>query len=103
MAFEELNLNQNGTIKGDANNEPEKVGSVSGKAFKFGLDCLIKKVTKMQLLINKLLLKGFKGVSDLKYDEKTLSFSYCPLRANQGQNENDSQTSIRITIENLLH
>ena len=84
MAFEELNLNQNGTIKGDANNEPEKVGSVSGKAFKFGLDCLIKKVTKMQLLINKLLLKGFKGVSDLKYDEKTLSFSYSPLKANQG-------------------
>ena len=65
MAFEDLNLNPNGTLKADENNDPIKVESVSGKAFKFGLVCLIKKVTKMQLLLNSLQLKGMKSVSEV--------------------------------------
>ena len=47
IAFIELNLNPNGTLEADENNRLSKVESVSGKAFKFGLVCPIKKVTKM--------------------------------------------------------
>ena len=79
IAFEELNLNPNGTLKVDESNEPVKTESVSGKAFAFGLKCLVKKAVKMQLLINKLLLKGLKGVNDLTQDENTFSFNYNPI------------------------
>ena len=47
IAFIELNLNPNGTLKADENNRLSKVEPVSGKALNFGLVFLIKKVTKM--------------------------------------------------------
>ena len=102
IAFEELNLNPNGTLKVEESNDPVKTESVSGKAFAFGLKCLVKKAVKMQLLINKLLLKGFKGVYDLTHDENTFSFTYNPMISKQGKRETEQQTQIKITIEDLL-
>ena len=65
IAFEELNLNENGAIKLDENKKPCKIGTVTGLAFKTGLLAVIKKVTCMQLNIYKVLLKGFPGVTNV--------------------------------------
>ena len=95
-------MNPNGTLKVEESNDPVKTESVSGKAFAFGLKCLVKKAVKMQLLINKLLLKGFKGVYDLTHDENTFSFTYNPMISKQGKRDTEQQTQIKITIEDLL-
>jgi hypothetical protein len=91
-------LNSNGTLKVDESNNSVKTESVSGKAFAFGLKCLVNKAVKMQLLINKLLLKGCKGVYDLTHVENTFSFTYNPMISKQGKRETEQQIQIRITI-----
>ena len=79
IAFEELNLNENGTMKFDENQEPCKTGSVSGLAFKTGLLAVIKKVTCMQLNIYQILLKGFPGVTNVQLEYPKLTFYFCPI------------------------
>ena len=104
IAFEELNLNQDGSIKLDENGEPCKIGTVSGLAFKTGLLAVIKKVTSMQLNIYKLLLKGFPGVSNVLLEYPTLTFSYCPIQSNStSQTEASKQSTIQIVVEDLIH
>ena len=80
IAFNELNLTEQGLPKLDESGEPAKIGAVTGLAFKTGLLALIKKTTSMQLNINKILLKGFPGVSNVKLEGPTLTFSYYPIQ-----------------------
>ena len=78
IAFEELNLTEQGLPKQDEQGNPLKIGTVTGRAFRTGMLALIKKASSMQLHINKMLLKGYPGVQNVKLEQNTLSFYYFP-------------------------
>ena len=109
IAFEELNLNENGTMKFDDNEELCKLGTVTGLAFKTGLLAIAKKTTNMQLNIYKVLLKGFPGVTNVNLDYPKLTFSYCPSQVNDSkigthsQTEAIRQSTLQVQIEDLIH
>ena len=69
IAFEELNLTEQGLPKQDEQGNSMKIGTVTGRAFRTGMLALIKKASSMQLNINKMLLKGYPGVYNVKLEQ----------------------------------